>query len=233
MDDPSLPAAPHEQALRGLERINWWSGSAHILWGPIRQLAAERPGQPLRLLDVASGAGDVLLGLARRARRAGVPLDLHGCDLSATALEHARRRAAAHGLPITLVRRDVLTEPLPAGFDVVTTSLFVHHLTDGQAVGLLKSMAESTSRLVLVNDLRRCARGLALAHVACRLLSRSPVVHTDGPRSVAAAFTPDEARRLAERAGLHGATVTRRWPFRFLLAWDKAHSARSGPGVVA
>jgi SAM-dependent methyltransferase len=221
MDDPGLPAAEHDRALRGLARLNWWSGSARILWGPFRRLAATHPGRPLHLLDVACGAGDVVIGLARRARRAGVSLQLTGCDVSATALDHARRRAAAHGLPIRFFGHDALADPLPGEFDVVTTSLFLHHLADEQALGLLRSMAVAAGRLVLVNDLRRCRPGLALAHLACRLLTRSPVVRTDGPRSVAAAFTPDEVRRLADHAGLHGARVSRRWPFRFLLEWAK------------
>jgi hypothetical protein len=60
-----------------------------------------------------------------------------------------------------------------------------------------------------------------LAHVAGRILTTSDVVHVDGPRSVEGAFTMEEARALAERAGLHGATVRWRWPFRYLLKWDR------------
>ncbi|HEY1376946.1 MAG TPA: methyltransferase domain-containing protein [Gemmataceae bacterium] len=222
MDRPDLPADRHDHALRGLARLNWWSGSARILWRPIRRLAAEVSGRPLRLLDVACGAGDLLSALAGRARGAGVAVQLHGCDISPTALDHARRRTA--GLGVALDRRDALAEPLPAGFDVVTCSLFLHHLADEQAIRLLGQMAAATTRLVLVNDLRRSSAGWLLAVAACRLLTRSPVVHVDGPRSVAAAFTPAEALRLAERAGLRGAAVERRWPFRFLLTWGRARS---------
>ena len=35
-----------------------------------------------------------------------------------------------------------------------------------------------------------------------KVLTRSPIVHVDGPRSVAAAFTVEEVRRLAGQAGL-------------------------------
>jgi hypothetical protein len=80
-------------------------------------------------------------------------------------------------------------------------------------------MAETAGRLVLVNDLNRSLTGLVLAHVATRLLTLSSVVHADGPRSVRAAFTPNEVRALAERAGLSGAVVARRWPCRWLLTW--------------
>ena len=75
--------------------------------------------------------------------------------------------------------------------------------------------------LVLVNDLERGLAGLTLAHLGTRLLSRSDVVHTDGPLSVRAAFTVPEVRALAAAAGLTGAVVVRRWPCRFLLTWTR------------
>jgi SAM-dependent methyltransferase len=221
MDRPDLPAAVHEHALDGLARLNRFSGSDRNLWRPIHRLASEGPERPLRILDVACGAGDVLVGLARRARRAGIALDLHGIDFSPTAIDHARRRASAAGESIHLTVADALAGPLPDGFDIVTCSLFLHHLGDDHAVDLLRRMAAATHRLVLVNDLRRTAPGWLLAATACRLLTRSPVVHVDGPLSVARAFTAPEALALAGRAGLHGATVERRWPFRFLLTWDR------------
>jgi 2-polyprenyl-3-methyl-5-hydroxy-6-metoxy-1,4-benzoquinol methylase len=222
MDRPDLPAALHEQALRGLARLNWWSGSDRILWPSIRRVATEIRPRPLRVLDIACGAGDVLVGLARRAGRAGVALELAGIDVSATAIEHARRRTAAAGLSVKLEQRDALDEALPGSFDIVTSSLFLHHLRNDQAIELLRRMAAATTRLVLVNDLRRSPGGWLLASAACRLLSRSPIVHVDGPRSVSAAFSIAEASDLAGKAGLAGAVVARRWPFRYLLTWDRA-----------
>ena len=71
-----------------------------------------------------------------------------------------------------------------SGYDVVTCSLFLHHLDDEQAVAFLRWAAATAAHQVLVNDLERSGLGLALAHVAVRLLTTSDVVHTDGPRSV-------------------------------------------------
>jgi 2-polyprenyl-3-methyl-5-hydroxy-6-metoxy-1,4-benzoquinol methylase len=220
MDRPDLPVGLHEHALHGLARLNRASGSDRILWPPIRRLTSEFGARPVRLLDVACGAGDVLVALARRARAAGVSLQLHGIDISPTAVDHARRRAAAAGAAVTVECRDVFAAPLPTGYDVVVCSLFLHHLAEDQGVDLLRRIATAAGRLVLVNDLRRSVAGLLLAAAACRLLTRSPVVRVDGPRSAAAAWTPVEAAKLAQRAGLHGAVVARRWPFRFLLTWD-------------
>jgi hypothetical protein len=75
--------------------------------------------------------------------------------------------------------------------------------------------------MVLVNDLVRSRIGYILAFAGSRVLSRSPIVHFDGPCSVAAAFTRDEARQMAQRAGLEGARVDWRWPWRFLLQWQR------------
>ncbi len=221
MDQPDLDPQRHTQALCGLARINRWSGSARLLWPPLLDLARQVNG-PLRLLDVATGAGDVPVRLWLGARRAGLHLDVAGCDRSRCAIEHAQQRARNEGADVRFFTWDALAGPLPEGYDVVVSSLFLHHLDEKQAVDLLGRMGRAARRLVLINDLERSLPGLVLAYVGTRVLSASPVVHTDGPLSVRAAFTSREALKLAEQAGLAGATVERRWPFRFLLTWRRA-----------
>jgi 2-polyprenyl-3-methyl-5-hydroxy-6-metoxy-1,4-benzoquinol methylase len=222
MDDPVLDGGRHEAALRGLSRLNYFSRSAAILWPPIAALAQQLGRRELRVLDVATGAGDVPARLWFRAQRAGLHLEIHGVDVSPRAVAFAAERAAAKQAAISFSVRDVLAGPLPGGFDVVICSLFLHHLTEEQGVLLLQVMAKAAMHLVLVNDLRRSAAGLALAHLAARTLCRSDVVRVDGARSVRAAFTLPEATALARAAGLNGAVVERRWPLRFLLSWKRS-----------
>ncbi|HEX5270847.1 MAG TPA: methyltransferase domain-containing protein [Gemmataceae bacterium] len=217
MDQPGLDPGRHRQALRGLGRINFWSGSAGILWPLIADLARHSTHPP-RVLDLATGGGDVPIRLWQKARRARLPIVVEGCDVSPVAVEHATRQAERRGAEVRFFVADALAGDLPAGYDALVCSLFLHHLTEDQALGLLRRMAAAAG-LVLVNDLRRSRAGLLLALVGTHLLSLSPVVHTDGPRSVEGAFTIAEARALADRAGLAGATVERRWPCRFLLTW--------------
>jgi 2-polyprenyl-3-methyl-5-hydroxy-6-metoxy-1,4-benzoquinol methylase len=226
IDQPDLDPGQHKHALQGLERINWWSGSARILWPSVRALARWRP-KPLRLLDLATGAGDVPLRLWTKARRAGLDIRIDGCDRSAQAVEHARKRAAEWHAPVHFFEHDAF-QPLPAGYDILTCSLFLHHLDDEQAVQLLRRMGEAAHQLVLVNDLARSRAGFLLAYVGTRILSRSPVVWVDGPRSVEAAFTLNEAREHARQAGLEGTTVVARWPCRYLLAWQRQGASPHG-----
>ena len=222
MDAPDLDPARHVQALRALARVNRLSGVAGRVWQEVLHLSRARRDrgrdQPLRLLDVACGGGDVMVDVARRARSAGVPLEVHGCDLSPVALEHARHQAESWGVATDFFARDVLSEGLPGGYDLVCSSLFHHHLSDGDAVELLRGMA-AAGHGVLVQDLLRGTMGYVLAWSALRLLSRSEVAHVDGPRSVRAAFSLPEVRTMAVEAGLAGAVIRRGWPERFILRW--------------
>lgn len=216
MDDPAIDPAEHRRALAALARINRVSNSAGVLW-PIISVLARELDRPLRLLDVATGSGDVPGRLLARARREGVALEVSACDVSATAIEEARRRQPR----IEFFVHDALRTRLPGGFDVVSCSLFLHHLDNDDVIALLENLENAARRLVLVNDLARSRFNFVGVWLATRLLTRSRIVHFDGPASVRSAFTPSEAVALAARAGLHGAIARMRFPARFLLAWER------------
>ena len=224
MDAEDLDPARHIQALRALARVNRVSLVASRVWREVlnvgRMNRDRGVGQPLRLLDVGCGGGDVMIDVARRAHQAGVPLTVLGVDLSPVAVEHARREAERRGVAADFSTRDVLAEGLPGGYDLVCSSLFHHHLSREDAVGLLRGMAEAGHR-VLVQDLLRGTLGYVLAWSGLRLLSRSDVARVDGPRSVRAAFTLSEVRTMAAEAGYVGAVVQRGWPERFILRWRR------------
>ncbi len=72
-----------------------------------------------------------------------------------------------------------------------------------------------------MDDLERSRLALSLIWLGTRVLSRSHVFHVDGPRSVHAAFRQQELADLAHRAGLKGARLQKRFPFRLILIWKK------------
>ncbi len=222
MDDPALDARVHEEGMRGLARANRVSNTAAVLW---RAMASHMPlgaGRPLRLLDVASGTGDVAIRIAQLARRTGREVEVHLCDRSPRALALAAQRGERAAVPVWTYARDVLAAPLPGVFDVVTCALFLHHLDEPEAVEALTKMRAATGRLLLVSDLRRSAVGLVMTVVGTRLLSRSRVFRDDGIRSIHAAYTLAEAQALAHSAALDRASIRPYWPARFLLAWRRA-----------
>jgi SAM-dependent methyltransferase len=222
MDQPGLEERLHRAALVGLGRINRFSGTGRVAWDAVQRLVATNVSRTWRVLDLASGGGDVAIDVARRAARAGARVLVDGCDLSPFAVRFATARATERQVEnVQFFRQDVLNAPLPDGYDVVMCSLFLHHLPEDVASALLAKMAGAAQRLVLVNDLCRSALGYSLAWLGCRFLTRSPIVHVDGPRSVQAAFSMNEIREVARQGGLAGAIVEPRWPCRFLLQWSR------------
>ncbi|MBI4557501.1 MAG: methyltransferase domain-containing protein [Candidatus Hydrogenedentes bacterium] len=220
MDAPDLAPNRHEAALRGIQRVNFWSRAHRILWPPIRELAAEI-GRPVRVLDLGCGAGDIAVRLWKTAQRVGVPWEIRGCDLSPYAVAHAQRRADQHGANIQFQILDVLHDPLPQNYDVLCASLFLHHFEWDIACDLLRRMADATQHQLLINDLVRSRSAYLFAVAGCSLLTRSDVVRHDGPQSVRSAFTVEEMTTLATTAGLKDAHITRHWPYRLRLLWRK------------
>jgi 2-polyprenyl-3-methyl-5-hydroxy-6-metoxy-1,4-benzoquinol methylase len=216
MDRPELDLTEHVHALRGLRRLNIASGACRRLWREIVAHTDVQPGGHLRILDVASGGGDIALGLWALARRRSVEPQILGLDISPTACAQASQRCNPAGTSITFQCTDVTSTALPKGFDVVTSSLFLHHLSWEQAVTLLSKMG-AAGGLLIVSDLRRSAAGYAVAHAACRIFTRSRIVRYDGPQSVANAFTCSEMVDLCREAGLPGAMVRRTWPWRLMV----------------
>ena len=163
------------------------------------------------------------LALERRARRSGLPILIDGCDISERAIEYARERAGRSGSRARFFPFDLLNSPLPSEYDVFISSLFLHHLVEGDALALIRRMAGACRLGFLMSDLERRPAGYWLAAIAPRLLSRSVVVHADSVRSVRASFTLDELQGLLRQAGLDDYRVARCWPCRMLLSWRKNH----------
>jgi 2-polyprenyl-3-methyl-5-hydroxy-6-metoxy-1,4-benzoquinol methylase len=211
MDDPGLDPESHRSALAGLARVNRLSGTSRRLWSAIER-ECESPSRGLQILEIGSGGGDVLVDMARRHPA----YTFHGMDISAVAVECARRRAASLA-NIQFFTGDVLADSPTGSYDVVFCSLFLHHFDEVDVVKILKKCRLAARQIVLAEDLSRTRAGYALAWFGGRILSRSPVVHHDAPASVAGAFTPSEARVLARGAGLVRIEIAAHWPERFLL----------------
>ena len=223
MDQPGLDPREHAKALMGLRRINAISRCSAGLFRPIEALAITQPAKPLRVLELACGGGDTAIDLALMAKRKGLSLDIHACDLNPEAVAIAQTNAVRRQAALTVFTADALAKPTDHNsFDVVYCTLFAHHLDELDVVRLLEVMALRSRKLVLVDDLIRSRLGFALAWIGTRLLSRSWVVHTDGLLSVRAALQPDEMKSIAMQAGLNDAQIKRSWPERYLLSW--AHS---------
>lgn len=221
MDRPDLPAPAFDGALDGLRRVNRVTRTDRAFRGDLAAAAARSPARRLHIADLGCGGGDVLIDLIAWARRADIDATGTGLDASPRAVAYAQARASCAGLGARLDFRecDVADGPLPGPYDVVISTLFLHHLELAPAARCLAAAAAAARDRVLILDLRRGRLSYLFAAGGVHALACNRVCRADAGTSVRAAFTEAEAAALAARAGLDKAQTRSIAPFRFLLRW--------------
>lgn len=227
MDDPGVPRDQLDHALRYIRQINQKMGGVDALLGHLRAWSARWDrAKPVTMLDIGTGSADLPLAVFRWARGAGFDVRITGVDLHETTLELAREQVDLEpgaSAAITLARADALRlgEMFgPGAFDYVHAGLFLHHLTDSDAVDVLRSMHRLALRGIVWNDLVRSRIGHAV--ITLMTLGRPRIIAHDARASVAAGFTRSEAESMAARAGIEYAAY--RWNIfthRFTIAGEK------------
>jgi len=224
MDEPDLDPALLERAYRSLSLICRISRTVPRVAGAIERWLSDTPsatGRPLRILDVGSGGGDLIVGIGRWARRRGHAFQLMAADLNPRALLRTEAVAQRARLQVTGHHFDAGVDAIPGAPDIVISSLFLHHLSDDALAAFLRAIARSEASLAIMNDLARHRIGLIAATWTARLVTRNPVVHADAPQSVRAALTAEELRAHCRSAGLDGARVREVFPFRMQMEWRR------------
>ena len=209
-----LDADDHDPAelaanFRDIQRVNrLLGGTSTVLKHLPRLLKAIPSGQPVTVLDLATGSADIPLALSRWARKRGIPLTIIASDASGDILALARKQTDGHD-DISIARHDARAVPLPDNHvDIVLCSLSLHHFEPDDAVLVLREMDRVARSGFILNDLRRGRVGYAAAWVASRLTTLNRLTRNDAPLSVLRAYTPRELEDLLRRAGIENATVT-------------------------
>lgn len=223
MDRPDNSEAALGLALRDLRHVNRLLGGRRILLAALRPFLAEAgEGAVLHILDVGTGSADLPVAMTDYAGQLGLRVHVTAVDRDARVAVLAARQV--RDCPqVRVVQADATALPFPPhSFDIVTASLFLHHFTQEEIVGLLGHFCGLARRVVLINDLRRHVAAWALIHVIGRLTRRNPMFLHDGPLSVLRGFTKTELEDAARRVGAHRFAVEQRWPFRLVLTLEPA-----------
>jgi 2-polyprenyl-3-methyl-5-hydroxy-6-metoxy-1,4-benzoquinol methylase len=192
--------------LRSLEQINRWLLGYRPTLAWLSQLPRGRR-DPVRILDVGSGGGDLLRQIAGWARRRGIAVHLTGIDLN----PHATRAAAEstpRELGIAWETGDALAHRPRRPVDIVVSSLTAHHLEDEQIVTLLRWMEVTARRGWFLNDLERSERSCRMFRWLAGMVGWHHFVRHDGPASFRRAFREEDWIRLLAAAEIPREAVT-------------------------
>jgi ubiquinone/menaquinone biosynthesis C-methylase UbiE len=210
LDDPDVLIGN----LRDLRRANRWLGGLALSKLAIDALVGRLAdsGTAITLLDVGTGGADIPVALLADWRRRDRRLEVTAIDSRPEILFAARmaRPSIDRLRRLNLSTADGRSLPYPDdSFDVVHSSLLLHHLDAPDAVALLREMARVCRRGVVVNDLQRSRLYWWAARVFTALSTRNRYTRHDGPMSVARAYTMGEAKALLAVAGLRPIAETR------------------------
>lgn len=219
MDDVTIQGTRLERSLRDVARLNRLSGGHRVSMRGLETLVPDGRDE-LTVLDVGSGSGHLAHEIADWAHSRRMAVHVTGIDLTATTIAFARDLSGPSD-HVTFEQRDLFELPDQPLFDIVHCSLVLHHFPGHRAADALAKMFAVSRLGVVVNDLHRHPLAWFGTTLATRLVSRSPMVHHDGPLSVLRGFTRRELLALARQADMPDASVAWEVPFRWLLVCPK------------
>jgi len=198
MDRPQPVSAELETDLRNLASLNRWFGAHRLLRTFLQPWLGEK--RSYRVLDLATGGGDLPRFMVQWARARGINLQIDAVDANPSTLEIARRWSADFP-EITYLRGNALTFESQHTYDLVTCSLALHHFSADDAVLLLRRCRALSHRFVLATDLERRRLALLGVHLLTTFIYRAPMTRADALTSIHRAFSYLEMHRLADAAG--------------------------------
>jgi SAM-dependent methyltransferase len=198
MDRPQPVSPELERDLQRLRQLNRWFGSYRLVLKIMRRWI--KPGSRLRVVDLATGSGDIARLLVDFARKIDARIEVDAVDRQSATLQIARKLSVRYP-EISFHEADIREWDGAQPYDIALCSLVLHHFSDDEAAKILERCRVLSKRFVLVSDLRRGFLLGAGVHVLTALIFREPMTRFDARLSARRSFSFSEMRRLAIRAG--------------------------------
>ena len=220
MDSPDVDRRELDHALGFIRKINRLLGYNRATLKHLKRFSRNwKPGQRITIIDIATGSADVPRAILTWADRHNFDVHVTGIDLHAVTARLAVSQARHPRL--TIIQADALDPPFADGsFDYALCSMFLHHLSDEQAITVLRQMNRLARRGVIAADLLRDRR--AYNWIYLMTMFSTPMIRHDARVSVMQSFTREEVECLRDRAGLDFVQYHRHFAHRFVLAGEKA-----------
>jgi ubiquinone/menaquinone biosynthesis C-methylase UbiE len=192
LDSDACSPREAQAVLAAIGRVNRWFGGVATTQKMVNRVAQAAGVKRLSLLEVAAGSGEVPEIVRQRLALRGIVVDVTLLDVARSHLPGGDLAIPNHGEKSHCIVGDALSLPFRDGaFDVVSCSLFAHHLSPQQLQQFVREALRISRRAVLINDLIRHPMHLAWAFAGFPIMCNR-VAWLDGLTSVRRAYVPQE-----------------------------------------
>lgn len=169
-----------------------------------------REGRPVRVLELAAGAGDFTLELARLAQAQRLPVEVHGSDYQPGQVQEGRRKAAAAGLPVEFrtINAFDMHNVADGEFDLIFLVQTMHHFTPGQLARMVEQASRKATHGFVGIDVRRSLHVWGIVPAMAVLNPDYAFLH-DGIISIRKMYSEPELALIARLAAPTHAVATR------------------------
>jgi ubiquinone/menaquinone biosynthesis C-methylase UbiE len=198
MDRPQPISPELISDLRNLRALNRYFGSYRLVRYFLHRWL--RPNEHFRVLDLATGSGDIPRRAVAFARKIGAIIEIDAVDFQSATIAIARQLSV--GFPeIRYHCADIHQFGDERAYDLVFFSLALHHFAEDEAVALLRRCRSLSRGAVLVADLRRSWLAKIGVDLLTTFVFREAMTRNDARVSVERAFSFSEMAELARAAG--------------------------------
>ncbi len=221
MDSAPLTRDELAPVLHFLALVHRYAGGERVLFEFLKEWSPHWPkDRVITVLDVGTGGADIPLSLVRWGKRHGFQFQITAIDIMPVIVAIARENTASYP-EIRVLESDFFSfAQRGEQFDLVISSLFLHHMPDEKLVELLALCDAMAKRGVIMSDLSRSRKAYWSVGVLTTLFGNKVARH-DGLLSVRRALTVGELDVLTKNARLTH-LETRQHPFfRLSLSTEK------------
>ena len=215
MDDLSMEGEMLRKTLDQIALINKrLGGNKATIAGLHTLLKTESKDAAISIVDLGCGSGDMLRAVADFGRKNNFIFKLTGIDANEYTVNYARKLSVNYP-EISYIKMDVLAAEFSGiAFDIVITTLFLHHFTDQEIEHLLIPIVNKVRIGIVINDLHRCSAAYYLFK-GMSFFIKNPMVKKDGAISVLRGFKKNELNAISKKLKNTVSTIHWKWAFRY------------------
>ena len=214
MDDFSMKGELLRDTLDKLGKINKWLGGNHVTLNGLKKVLIDQPKNKLiTIIDLGCGHGESLRLIGDYGRQEGYKFKLIGIDANQDAIDYAIELSQDYE-ELTFENIDIFSEEFQdLDYDVVLSTLFLHHFNQDEIHNLLKIITSKAKLGIVVNDLHRNKVAYGLFKLLGLVISNHMIVQ-DGLTSILRAFKREELENISKQLNLKS-QICWKWAFRY------------------